>query len=226
MGAPPAPGYGPPPPGYGPPPYGYGYGYGYGPPPPPPRAPDPSIHLHDGFYFRASLGFGSLTVESDTRSARDPALGELSQSRGGASLDLLFGGTPMTGFVIGGGALVNSSDSRGLRDSSTISVSLSTIGPFMDAYLDPRSGFHVGALVGLSQLELAHDDPQVDGTVRETPSGWGGFAWVGYEGWIGEQWSLGGLARFGFFRVSSSAESYDADLSGRALSLSVTIAYH
>ncbi len=65
-------------------------------PAPPQEADEPGAHLHDGFYLRVALGGGWLGMRTDSAPEADV-------KGGGGSLDLLLGGTPIDGLVIGGG---------------------------------------------------------------------------------------------------------------------------
>src|SRR6187399_2947804 len=90
-GGPPAPA--PPPP-----------GYYYGPPPPPPPPPPPeeaTVHTHDGFYLRLSLGAGWGQVKSTGTDF------EATYKGGGWLMDILLGGTISNTVVIGGGFLIH-----------------------------------------------------------------------------------------------------------------------
>jgi hypothetical protein len=65
-------------------------------PPPPPLEPRTRLY-HDGFYLRLSLGFGYQSVSSSSGDSK------VSSSGAGLAGDLLIGGTPATGVVVGGG---------------------------------------------------------------------------------------------------------------------------
>lgn len=166
-------------------------------PPVPKREEDePGYHLHDTFYLRMSLGGGyaSSRVESERSSVADVRL-----AGGGACLDLLMGGTPTPGLVIGGGVFVEGGDkprveSGGKSQDLDGSASLSLIGPFVDGFFDPSGGFHVGGAIGLTSLEVKPDDKA---DFDEEPfKGGGVLVLTGYDAWISPNWSLGGYARF------------------------------
>ena len=70
---------------------------------PPPAESNPrTYHMHDGFYLRASVGFGSLHAAfSDDRVSNDT----LDGAGGSLHLNLLIGGSPSPGLALGGALL-------------------------------------------------------------------------------------------------------------------------
>jgi len=206
---PPAPGYGPPPV-YGPPPGqappGYAPPYAYAPPP-----PDPTVHNHDGFYMRLSIGGGYL---SDSVSLDPALLGDMSISGGAVVLDFLLGGTPAPGLVLGGGILgasvpnpkVEIGDVSGSSDST---VTLSMLGGFADWYPSPRDGFHLQGFVGFSTIGAQDSSGN---TSTNNPVGIGLALAVGQEWWVGEQWSIGVLGRLMYANMSVSESNLGLSL--------------
>lgn len=205
----PPPGYGQPPPGYGQPPPGYGYGppppgYGYGPPPPPPV--DRTVRLHDGFYLRMGIGYGSGSVKSTGKLGESDVTAKYTGS--GASYELMLGGTLGSGFVLGGGfvgqdisdpklSVEISGGGSGSGVISNQSLGVVVLGPMIDWFPDPHGGGHIGAMLGIGSIGLRGDDDKAS-------SGTGGSLWGGYDFWVGQQWSLGPELRF--VRVSSKRD--------------------
>jgi hypothetical protein len=214
---PPAPPPGPPPAtrGYGPRPYpGYAQPYpppGYYPPPPPPYwAPRrryifyelPPPHIHDGFFLHLSVGLGYF---HDSASE----LGS-SFTVSGAALtgDIMLGGSPVPGLAIGGGviwaAVPNPTyTAAGQSVTGNSAMSLTTIGPFVEWYPDPRGGFHFGALLGFAEQDL--EDYRGFGTVGRT--GVAVAANIGQDWWVGRRLSLGVEARIEYASVKSGGAS-------------------
>lgn len=212
------PGYAPPgykpradqPPGYPPPGYPPG---AYGPPgyapwaaprlqPPGPRKPDLTSRFHDSFYLRMSMGIGYLGAHQTFEpppaviGSSTPALpsSELGVSGWTTSFDIAAGGTPIPGFVVGGAFIFNSAaePTVSLGDTSvTSNYSFVFWMPamFIDIFPDPKRGFHFGAIGGIAAVDWERTGPGSDAT------GVGGGAFVGYDAWVGNQWSLGGLVR-------------------------------
>ncbi|MEZ4223984.1 MAG: hypothetical protein R3B13_23750 [Polyangiaceae bacterium] len=224
------PGYAPPPPppGSAPPPGPY-YPGPYYPPPRPvmvaPPAEEPGRHLHDGFYMRLGLGAGALaaTYQSDSNLGTDADIGGA-----GLGIDIWLGGTPWPGLVIGGGISGNSVDEPKIeaggtsQNISNTTLTASMLGLFVDGFPDPEGGFHVGGMLGIATLTFRDEDRD-----EEQRHGGGGAAlWAGYAGWIGSDWSLGGMLRL----AAQATEHEDSDRKekarARSLSVLVTALYH
>jgi hypothetical protein len=170
----------------------------------------PGVHEHDGFYLRVALGFAAM---SDGLSARMGDYEAVGRSTGIATAsELAIGGTPARGLVVGFGIYgsnVVASDfipdadtkydlSAGLPAGVSLSgANFVLLGPFFDYYLFPTRGYHIqaalgfaalsGTRVGFDQLKVSDNDPALGG---------GLMFGIGYEWWIGNQWSLGVLGRF------------------------------
>lgn len=190
----------PPPPAAAPPPPGY---YGY-PPPPAPAPADPGIHEHDGFYFRGGIGAGYGSLDGDIAGISAKIKG------GGAALELLFGGTPTPGLVIGGGFIFMSLNKPtvelgGVESDAANDLSYGILGVFVDVYPDPSGGFHVGGMLGVANASVSNENGN---TNTASVSGTGAFVQLGYDFWIGEQWSFGPNARL----LWSSLENSDDDV--------------
>jgi len=193
-------------------------------------APDPTIRRHDGFYLR--LGIGAGLVRSRVES---PApLGDLSARGGGVAIDLALGGTVADGLVIGGGiytvAINNVSWSGdnvpGDQDGETGSIGL--LGVMVDYYPDARGGFHVLGSLGIGVLGYERDS-STDLPPEDWNGGGGGAMFgVGYEAWIGDQWSLGGVARVLLVSGTLRGEGTDdeMDATGFAPALLLVATHH
>jgi hypothetical protein len=178
------PGYAPPgyaPPGYAPP--------GYAPP------ADPTIHFHDGFYLSMAIGGAYLNDSAKVEGSTF----EMSISGGGVFGELAIGGTPTPGLVIGGASMaasipspkVKMGDIEGTADAS---VNLSTVGPFIAYYPNPREGLHFGAYIGYAMISAQNNNTGT--TSSNNPAGPAFALTVGNEWWVGEQWGIGISGRF------------------------------
>jgi hypothetical protein len=202
----PQPGYGPPPgyyapPGYGPP--------GYGPPPYVPMGPDPAtVHRHDGFYLRMSIGAGYMhdSARYDTISLPvTNASSDVKYGGGAVAFDILVGGTPAAGLVFGGGivgavAPNPKAKERDVSYPSDVDLNLVMIAGFFDWYPNPRQGFHLQGLAGIAAVSTT--DSNGNATTDRTPAGIGLGIGIGHEWWIGNQWSIGVLGRLLYAHAS------------------------
>jgi hypothetical protein len=178
--------------------------YAYAAPPPPPPAPPKKVkhadvHNHDGFYLRMGIGVGALVLSNEKRSESDTTL-----STGGAAIEFGMGGTIGDGFVLGGRVIGVGGESLELettegRSNIDGSLSYATVQLFADWYLDPESGLHIEGALGPAGVSY---DPTPSGGREDgldgdevDLEGFGGSLGIGLEGWVGEQWSLGGLLR-------------------------------
>jgi hypothetical protein len=152
----------------------------------------------------------------------------------GLSLNLWIGGTPWRGVALGGMASY-----QGLNDGDTVVEGQGTgaganshtllLGPFIDAFPDPMRGLHFGgslalAFVGTKAdshfLEQELDAPDYSG------GGLGASAWIGYMGWVGPEYSMGGLLQLTGYGTNKKEDGVERKASGYAVSLSFTALYN
>jgi hypothetical protein len=190
----------------------------------PPAAVPRSHHVHDGFYLRAAMGIGALGARFDDDSALDASA---KTSRGSFALDLMIGGSPSPGVALGGALLLEGiygatfeHDGREVGDGS---VMLGLIGGFIDGHPDPRRGFHLGGALGLTSLRADELGPNGD---RLDMAGIGGAFWLGYDFWVGSEWSLGPLLRVMASVNRDREDELDTTAVTRSISLSFTALYH
>lgn len=137
------------------------------------------VFRHDGFYLRVAAGpsFARATLEADAERT-------LSGAAAGGALDL--GLTVARGLVIGaGGALLH------LPDDAERSATFVTAGPSVDYFPDPRAGLHCGGRLGPALVLVSGEQ----GSVRAL--GGGAAAFVGYDAFVAEDWSLGAVLEAG-----------------------------
>lgn len=236
----PPPGYGYPPPGYGYPPPGYGYpppGYGYAPPPPPDAAAlrARTVRTHDGFQLRMGLGVSRLNDTISQTSA--PGLGGASvvasgKARGtGLALEVMLGGNVSSQVVLGGGVTFASVEHPTIDggDTAKVTINYGLIGPYVDWYPDPKGGFHVLLQAGVAMVDVQPDVSFDSSSESTSSSGVGVAPAIGYEWWIGEQWSFGVVGRITFLEATSNRRAFtnvDEKHSIVAPSLLATFVYH
>jgi hypothetical protein len=176
--------------------------------------------FHDGFYVRVSLGFGTQWTTIDDRRARP----NYSAKNSALIADLLVGGAPSPGVVFGGALLLDNLPSTEFKlDGNTAKTGLSliTVGPFIDGYPNPRGGFHSGGMLGASAAHLTGNTY----FPAENTLGVGLATWLGYDCWVADQWSVGGLLRFAGARVIGHKNSSDVEVYTRSIALLLTAAY-
>jgi hypothetical protein len=196
------------------------------------EAQEGGVQTHDGFYLRLGIGpaliFGSVEA---TELAQPPDVGI---SGFGLGTELAVGGTPIPGLVLGGGSFGTAifrptyeDDSNSLKGGLLV---MSAIGPFADYYLDPNGGLHFQAAIAFATVSQAAGEEGESGELTEA-SGGEGFAFLlgaGYEIWIGEQWSLGALARITYYGASLEGDETELeyDFSAFVPALLATFTYH
>jgi hypothetical protein len=182
---------------------------------------------HDGFYLRLSVGGGYLSSEfSGGEKTPDTHV-----SGGGAMLDVLLGGTPVPGLVVGGGyqfEMAQNADYDAGKSTGTGNLARGVIGPFVEWFPDPNGGFSVGllggyTLVALDTLDIRILGVDVGNDIKTT--GVSGNLWVGYAHWLSSQWSLGLAARAGLASTKNRDDSSQAGTT-QSYGLLLTAVYH
>jgi hypothetical protein len=191
----------------------YAYGAAPPPPPPPPQHKKRSgVRSHDGFYLRAGLGVGALALGNDKGGK-----GETTLSTGGGAFEFSMGGTVGEGFVLGGRVIAVGGEHLELESSEGTtdidgSLGYGTLQLFADWYLDPESGFHIEGALGPAAVSY-DPTPRDDSTNNDTTEleGVGGSIGLGLEGWVSEQWSLGGVFRLNWAALDGNLNASGPD---------------
>ncbi len=187
-------------------------------------APAPVIQrtdrTHDGFYARLSLGFASqgTTIDDGVRAPNFHA------RSGALVIDAMVGGAPAPGIILGGAFLFDRLPSTTFEVDGVqgkTGTMLMTIGPFIDGYPNPRGGFHLGGTVGPCFARLKNNADFV-GTKS---NGFGLAAWFGYDWWVADQWSVGGLLRFSGSNTTNPDGSPALSVDTRSIALMFTAVY-
>lgn len=168
--------------------------------------------LHDGLFVQLSLGFGPGWLNEE---AKDPSavvvLGsdEVAMSAVTGMFEVLVGGTPVPGLVLGGAltghSMVNPTmevDGEKLETEDT-SVGISQLSLFANWYPDPRQGFYLHGSVGYGSATVTVDDVTYDVESDGLVLGAG----LGYDFWVGDEWSVGPQFRFTYAPLDSDAVS-------------------
>lgn len=200
-----------------------------------PRGRRHGVRTHDGFYLRLGLGFGGLGMNLDVDDQGRP--GSAKASGPALLTEIALGGTLGESLVLGFGVFTSDvSNNRALTlrmeganpysvNARVDELSAGVVGPFLDYYFDPHRGLHLqGAVgIGVTSFERQSDREQV------LLGGLGVMLGVGHEWWVGEQWSLGVLARVLWTGVGGEDPvSSDLTYSGSAFvpGLLMTATYH
>jgi hypothetical protein len=173
---------------------------------------------HEGLYLRLGAGPSYFvdSVESEPYAIMPGFVGTAKGTVKGVSpaFELAAGHSISPGLILGGGVyahLVPSPSASGAEVNGTVSAkfdidfassSMILLGPFVDYYVDPESGFHVQGSLGLGILSLGQGT--VAGTIlgasiQPTPDqkgyGLAGMVGAGYEWRVSGKWAIGVLGR-------------------------------
>lgn len=183
--------------------------------PPPESAAAAGANTHDGFFLRVGAGLAihktSVKISPAANSSLHTTV-ELSGS--GAAFDIQIGGAVAKGVVLAGdlgGHVINKPSSK-ITDSSIGSfnsnsteekatLTYSRVGAVIVVYPNNTGGFHLFGGGGFGTYLFKPDDSAQD---KISASGGQVNAGVGYEGWVGKEWSLGGLLRLDVPFLSST----------------------
>ncbi len=201
----------------------------------PPPVPSRGVEVHDGFYFRAGLGFGGLIgkVEPDVDT-------DLEGKTSGFSVlsELAFGGTPIPGLVIGGGIYSANTPTTSYEleeggaeiTADGAGTTVGVIGPFVDVYPNPELGLHFQGAVGFGVITADEaDDDLAFPPDKYSGVGLGLMVGGGYEVFVADQWSIGGVARVVYANANLKSDSDDfVDVKAHALvpGALFTVTYH
>jgi hypothetical protein len=196
-------------------------------PPVPPPMQRAGYHVHDGFYLRLSAGVGA---------GHTSVSGPQNFGVGGAglALNLWAGGTPWRGTAIGG--LLSY---QGLNEGDTVVEGSGTgaganghivlVGPFIDVFPDPLRGLHFGGSAALAFVGTQADSHLLEDkyAVKDySGGGLGGSIWLGYMGFVGQEYSMGGILQLSGFASNKKDDDGDRKANGYSVSLSFSALYH
>lgn len=193
---------------------------------------------HDGLYLRSSLGASALRLSRSTE--REGVRGSLGYPENDSAvsgtaltLELAAGYTPFRGVAFTGLVLaeVLSPAELTLVDESAIGLRgpflVVLVAPAVDAFPDPTRGLHVSTALGLLVAHGRIEDP-VAGTIGGL--GVAGTMALGYDAWVGDEWSVGGSARGLLGGLVGEEEGRGTRVSERtwvsSFGLAVTLLHH
>ena len=180
--------------------------------------------------MRVALGVGSAAVTRKVETANEASDTHL--GHGSGFFELSIGGTPFKGIVFAGTLLTNSVEHPTFTGDATLEIdgnyAFNMLGGTVDWYPDPKGGFHAGGTLGLAWATA----PLPKGQLVETMGGAGPglSALIGYDWWIGSEWSIGGIARLSGGMLKGDAtvkgKTYTDEESVRSLSLGLNVLFH
>lgn len=182
---------------------------------------------HDGFYLRLALGLGYL---SDSGSAKLTSANtfDYTLKGGGIATELLFGGTVIPGLVVGGGFQGGSFPKPKIKSGSVerefdATATISSVGPFVDYYFNPRGGLHLQGFVGLGVISARDDNNR---TTSNNPTGLALSVGIGHDWFVSEQWSIGVLGRLQYMNLTATDSGIEDKHSIISPALLATFTYH
>lgn len=206
--------------------------------PVPPATQRAGYHVHDGFYLRMAAGIGvgrtSISVDRPPLPAGVTPPSNFGVGGAGLALNLWIGGTPWRGVALGGmgsyqglndGDTVVEGDGTGAGSNSHVLL----LGPFVDVFPDPMRGLHFGGALALAFVGTKADSHFLEETLNArdySGGGLGASAWIGYMGWVGPEYSMGGLLQLTGYAANKKDDPVDRKASGYAVSLSFSALYH
>jgi hypothetical protein len=139
-----------------------------------------------------------------------------------AMFDLMLGGAPTPGLVVGGGFVLHGVPLRPAHADSQSSYNpfLTTMGIFASVYPIPRRGLNVHLLLGYGILWNDSGSG-----ISENPKGPSVMGGTGYEFWISERFSIGPEVRLAYFRGTHVAEDFGKTVSMTTATASIAATY-
>jgi hypothetical protein len=200
-------------------------------PPVPAAVQRAGYHVHDGFYLRLAAGIGG---GHGSVSSEDRGVPSFDAGGPGLALNLWIGGTPWRGVALGGlisvqGLGESNAEVEGRETDEGMNAGMLMVGPFIDAFPDPQRGLHLGGSLGLAGFSAKADSRVLEDrldVVDYSGGGLGASVWVGYMGFVGPEWSMGGLVQLTGFATGEKKDGIERRASGYTLSLSLSALFH
>jgi hypothetical protein len=160
------------------------------------------------------LGVGTLSAQlkASPLIGGVPAAIDAKVTGTGAVLDFAIGGAVVDGVILAADLTVIGVDSPKINGTSSPPVKTDSFARLLflcDVYPDAKQGFHVQGGLGLATYAYGLDTPVDGSSDRTSMSGLGWHVGAGWEGWVGEQWGIGGLIRLDGASVKTSSGQSD-----------------
>lgn len=175
-----------------------------------------AAYTHDGFYLQLNAGLGYMNASADDAFGKSKLYGVTLPS------SLLLGGT-VGPVVIGGGFFADHAFSpgasvNGQKQNVDITMTLIGIGAFADIYPDVHKGLHIQPFIGWGGLERSINGNSGGNDPTGLVLALGG----GYDVFVSDNWSIGGMVRVAYAPLSYENVSVGVF----APSLLATFTYH
>jgi hypothetical protein len=180
-----------------------------------PYAPPIHFHKHDGFFLRFGLGVGYF---SSSGSASETGFADSNYTvKGGAlALDISIGGAVAPGVILAASLTGTSTGSAtvhtdGFPDTSS-SAALSALGLMVDYYPNPAEGFHLGGALSIAGVSYNSDSQSNNND--DTRAGGAISGHIGYEWWVGTDWSIGLMGRITYAHATRRIDVSSTTVNG------------
>lgn len=177
--------------------------------------------MHNGFYLRGSFGAGGLWPKIIDKSEAEDEQVDITGGTFALSFEAMVGASPADGFALGGGVFWSGGTGELSEGGVDVTVSSLLVGPFFDAFPDPKDGFHLGAMAGYATHGV-HDHPSGVGRTH----GFGGAAWLGYDWWVSHELSAGTALRFNGAMTQGDDGDGSLRVNSAGVTLLITAVYH
>ncbi len=183
-------------------------------------------HSHDGFILQSSLTVGYASLSE--KAVQDDLSEKYKYTGVTAAFDLLLGGTPVPGLALGGGLATRSLvdptiENAGTKvDTADVSIDLDTITAFVQWYPTVTDGLFLGAQLGYGSASVEAGD-----VIYDTHTSGPVFsAIVGYEWWVGAEWSLGVAGQLAAAFLKGTNDGVESKLSWFSPTFGGVVTYH
>lgn len=189
---------------------------------------DSMPETHDGFFLRLGLNLGPASATQKVEINGTEVPGEASLSGFSSGFDLMIGGTPASGLVIGGAlTTVATSDpdleAGGASRTTDGTMIFGGLGLFANYYLNPNEGLHFQGLLGFGSVDTVDADGNSGGN---DPTGPYFGIGVGYDFWVSDEWSIGPFGRVLYAATSVEEGNSKAKVSYLYPSIGAAFTYH
>ncbi|MBI5536762.1 MAG: hypothetical protein HY898_28840 [Deltaproteobacteria bacterium] len=178
------------------------------------------LHARDGLFLTLRVGGGGVTDKLKYQGVI-PADG---QATGGSGAFEIAGGWGLKPGIILGLAVhieqvANPKVTLGGIQVDQKIGTLGLIGPTALWFFKPEGGLHVAATFGAANISV---NDKSDNTRDNTATGAGGSVGIGYDFWVGDKWTVGGMGRFLAARLNDSSANMNHTWTSGAILLTGT----